>query len=120
MRAGALQVLVKPAREHELWDVLQEATRLNQQRRRIHREQRESEQRIALLTTKEVQMMERIVAGESNRSMASQFGVCLRTVELRRAKMMKKLDVPSVAGLVRLALVAKNGHFRPTLGAASC
>jgi len=55
-------------------------------------------------------LLEMIVAGESNRAIASRLEVCVRTVELRRARLKRKLKVQSLAELLQLALTAKNGH----------
>jgi FixJ family two-component response regulator len=110
MRAGAMHVLQKPVREHELFDVLQEAMHRNQQRRSARKEAEDSKRRVADLTAGEQQLMEMIVAGESTRAIAARLGVCVRTVELRRARLKRKLKVQSLAELLQLALTAKNGH----------
>jgi two-component system response regulator FixJ len=62
--------------------------------------------RLALLSERERAILERIVSGKSNKSIASSLGMELRTVELCRASAMNKLGVASLKELIRLALAA--------------
>lgn len=111
MRAGAVHLLEKPIRETELWEVLQEAISVNQRRRQLVDRQQKAQAKIAQLTSKERDVMKGVVAGAANAEMASKFNVALRTLELRRAKMLRKLQVGSVAALIRLVTDAENGHW---------
>jgi len=115
MRAGAVNVLEKPAREIELWETLQEALHLNQQRRQAAQKRRQAGERIDRLTEKEREVMKAVSAGASNAEMASKFGVSQRTIELRRASMMKKLRVRSLAELVRLVTAAESELLEESL-----
>ncbi|HSC14784.1 MAG TPA: LuxR C-terminal-related transcriptional regulator, partial [Gammaproteobacteria bacterium] len=56
--------------------------------------------RIALLTPREREVMERVVRGQANRVIAMDLGVSQRTVELHRARVMRKLRMRAVAELV--------------------
>jgi FixJ family two-component response regulator len=49
--------------------------------------------------------MQSMVAGKPNKLIASELDIGLRTVELRRANVLKKMDADSLADLVRLALL---------------
>jgi len=102
MRSGALHFLEKPFREHELWEAIQEAIVWNQELRqeRIQREKRQD--LLARLTPKERQVLEKIVEGKPNRLISEELGVCVRTVELRRASLMGKLQVESLTELLQL------------------
>jgi len=108
MRAGAVHVLEKPVREVELWDALQEAIQVNSQRRQLVHQRGEAQRRLVQLTPKEMDVMKAVTSGATNAAMASRFGVSQRTIELRRAKMMKKLEVRSLAELVRLVMSAED------------
>ena len=70
--------------------------------------------RVARLTPREREVMELLVAGASTRGIATELGLSPKTIEVYRARVMKKMEVASVATLVRLALLAE----RPGLGAA--
>ena len=56
------------------------------------------------LTTREQQVLERIVAGRLNKQIADDLGISIKTVEAHRANIMEKLNVNTVADLLRLAL----------------
>jgi FixJ family two-component response regulator len=60
------------------------------------------EARLALLTTKERQIAELVAAGKSSPKIAQELDLSVRTVENHRARLMEKLHVESLAGLVRL------------------
>lgn len=110
MRDGAVHFLEKPFRQHELWDAVQEAIQVDQERRRLWTQQRQIRERIAKLTPKQRDLMEMILEGKTNRAIASQFGLSVRTIELHRAKLMKHLEVKSLLELLRLEGLARNGH----------
>jgi len=59
---------------------------------------------LATLTPREHEVMELIVAGGHNRDIADQLGISPRTVEVHKARVMQKLNVDSVAQLVRYSL----------------
>jgi len=63
--------------------------------------------RLALLSPRESEVMELVVAGKASKIIARQLEICEKTVEKHRTNITKKLHVQSVADLVRLALTAK-------------
>lgn len=64
-------------------------------------------ERLALLTARERQVLDQIVAGCANKVIAFELNISPRTVENHRARVMEKLRVKSVAELVRLVLSAE-------------
>ena len=62
------------------------------------------EQRLSKLSSRERETMELLLAGESNRSMASKLFISERAVEMRRAAIMRKLCVRSLAELLNVAV----------------
>lgn len=70
-------------------------------------------QRIGLLSDSERKVMQMIVAGETNKAIATELTTSLRTVESRRQNVFTKLGVKSVAELVRTALLVED-HVDPT------
>jgi len=68
------------------------------------REQRAAKDLLGKLTTREQQVLERIVAGRLNKQIADDLGISIKTVEAHRANIMEKLNVNTVADLLRLAL----------------
>lgn len=68
--------------------------------------QEKFQQLLAQLTPREREVMELVVAGRHNREIAAALGISARTVEVHKARMMAKLDVDSLATLVRLSVGA--------------
>lgn len=102
MRSGALNFLEKPFRMQELCENIQEAIRLDREKRRRREEQEDAENRFAQLNPGELQVMELVVAGKTNKMTAETLGVSVRTVENRRARIKKKLLVNSRSELLEL------------------
>ncbi len=108
MRDGAVSFLEKPVREHELWDTVQEAIRLNAQRKAIWARHQHCKDRLARLSDKELQVLNLIAEGRSKKFIASAIQVCVRTVELRSTSLMRKLEIESMAELVHFAVLSMN------------
>jgi len=60
--------------------------------------------RLALLTGRERNVLEGIANGETNKEIASRYGISPRTIETHRESLMRKLQIHNVAGLTRLAV----------------
>ena len=60
--------------------------------------------KLALLTGRERDVLEGIANGETNKEIASRYGISPRTVETHRESLMRKLEIHNVAGLTRLAV----------------
>ncbi|MBK8740709.1 MAG: response regulator transcription factor [Betaproteobacteria bacterium] len=66
--------------------------------------------RLASLTRREREVMDRIVAGRLNKHIADELGICIKTVEFHRSRIMQKIGVHSVAELVQLTLGTRAGR----------
>ena len=104
MQQGAVDFLEKPYRSSQLRESVREALRVDAQRRQEREEQKGVEQKLARLTESENDVVERIVSGRTNKQIASELDISLRTVQFRRSSIMKKLDVDSRAALIELVL----------------
>jgi len=100
MREGAFDFLEKPAHEQYLLDQIHAAIVQDARSRREEMERREIVKRLETLSEREKDILAEIVAGKTNKAMASQFGVAVKTVEFHRANIMKKIGVGNVAELV--------------------
>ncbi len=102
MREGAVDFLVKPLDEPQLMEAIgraeARATALHQQRQ----SERETEARFARLTRREREVCELVARGLLNKQIAYELGTVEKTVKVHRARVMQKLEVDSVAALVRL------------------
>jgi RNA polymerase sigma factor (sigma-70 family) len=63
--------------------------------------------RMATLTQREREVMDYVVAGQTNREIAEILGISVKTVEAHRSRLMEKLDVESMAALVQNAVMAR-------------
>lgn len=107
-RARAIEFLEKPIDHERLLAAIREAFQ-HQTQRQSERERENRQQRIrAALTGRESEVLDLIVAGKHNREIAAELGISPRTVEVHKARIMHKLQVRSVADLVRLSLQARN------------
>jgi FixJ family two-component response regulator len=101
MKAGAVDFLVKPIQDEELLAAVGRAI----ERERTDREdlaQRESiNKRLATLTHREIEVLQHIVSGQLNKQIAAELGTVEKTIKVHRARVMAKMDVDSVAELVR-------------------
>ena len=100
MKAGAADFIQKPFRDQDLIDRIHKALDKDKERRVARAEQDTIRARLALLTPRETEVMQRVVRGQANKVIAMDLGVSQRTVELHRARVMRKLKMRSLAELV--------------------
>jgi len=103
MKAGAVDFLEKPVGRDTLLDALKRALARDAAQRTAHEEARRQSMRLAVLTPREREVFDRVVAGKLNKQIADELGISLRTVKAYRAQLMVKLGVDSPAALGRLA-----------------
>lgn len=102
MRRGAIDFVTKPFSDQTLLDRIEHAIELNRQVRSEQEQHSEIAGRLALLTPREREVLDRVVAGESNKVMAAELNISQKTVEAHRAKVMRKMEAGSLAELVRM------------------
>jgi FixJ family two-component response regulator len=104
MKKGALDFIQKPFQEASLLSIIE---KLLDKARGSFAEHQKAANRDALmskLTTREAQVLERIVAGRLNKQIADDLGISIKTVEAHRANIMEKLNANTVADLLKIAL----------------
>lgn len=102
MKKGAIDFLIKPFDETELLKAIDEALKRNSKECRRRQENELTTQLIATLTPREFEVMTHVIAGLLNKQIGSILGIAEKTVKVHRARVMEKLNVGSVAELVRL------------------
>ena len=109
MRGGAIDFLEKPVDEDQLLAALERARLQSMAMRRQQQLQRDTEQRLARLTKREREVCDLVAAGLLNKQIAVELGMSEKTVKVHRGRVTRKLDVDSVAALVRLLSTRENG-----------
>ena len=108
LKAGALDFLEKPVQPDVLLMHIREAVERSvsssDERRRVG----ELKRRLGLLSRRQREVMDRVVAGQSSKGIAAELGLSPKTVEAHRARLMAKLQADSLAELVRTAMLASN------------
>ncbi|HUU95555.1 MAG TPA: response regulator [Phycisphaerae bacterium] len=100
-KAGAVEFLQKPVDDQVLLDCIHRAIELDAQVRERQAADAEFAARIELLTPRQREVLDLVVAGKANKQIAAGFGVSPRTVEVHRKRIMRKLRVKSSVDLVR-------------------
>lgn len=103
MKAGAVTVLTKPVSDEDLFSALRTALE-GAARQRARRDQvAEVVQRHRLLTPREQEVMVHLITGKLNKQIAADLGTSEQTIKVHRMRVLEKMGVRSVAGLVSLA-----------------
>jgi len=105
MKQGANDFITKPFNEQALLDIIQRILREKQQLTTTDSESIENQKKIlSQLTLRESQVLKLIIEGKLNKQIADELKVSISTVEAHRAKLMRKLQVRTMAQLIKLTL----------------
>jgi FixJ family two-component response regulator len=103
MRAGAVDFLTKPVKREALLSAVQTALAADGERRAARDRVQHVRTRFDTLTAREREVFGRVVAGMLNKQIAAELNCSIRTVKIHRARTMEKMQVDSLADLVRTA-----------------
>ena len=104
MKKGALDFIQKPFDEAQLLGLVERMLAKAHETFSVHQQAASREALLAKLTSRETQVLERIVAGRLNKQIADDLGISIKTVEAHRANIMEKLGANTVADLLKIAL----------------
>ncbi len=107
VKKGAVDFLQKPFKGEELLAQVAKAVALDRATLHLHAQRQFAYTRLAALSQREREVMERIIEGKLNKTIADELAISLKTVEAHRAHIMEKLGVHSVAELVQLTLSSR-------------
>jgi FixJ family two-component response regulator len=102
MKSGALEFLTKPFRDQDLLAAINVALDRDRLARAERGELADARRRVERLTPREREVLGLVVAGKMNKQIAAELGTAEQTVKQHRGRVMRKLQVDSVADLVRL------------------
>jgi FixJ family two-component response regulator len=101
MKAGAIDFLTKPVDDEDLLIAVRAAIEKDRLVRRMREGLKSIEQRLATLTPREREVLKHVVSGRLNKQIAFELGTAEKTVKVHRARVMQKMQVSSLAELVR-------------------
>lgn len=106
MKIGAVDFLEKPFDDEALLASVRAALSGHEKNTQQGSERAAIQERLAALSNRERQVLEGLVTGYPNKTIAYDLGISPRTVEIYRANVMTKMEAKSLSELVRLALIA--------------
>jgi two-component system, LuxR family, response regulator FixJ len=106
MKLGAVDFLEKPFEDDRLTTMIEAAIRQAEPAAKSEAIAQDITARVALLSPRERQVMEGLIAGLSNKLIAREYDISPRTIEVYRANVMTKMQAGSLSELVRLAMRA--------------
>jgi two-component system response regulator FixJ len=116
MKAGAADFVEKPFDDDALLELIETALAVvqvahsnppNHNQAALHPDVIDAARRMAELSVREREVLERLIAGKSNKVVAHELGISQRTAEVHRARMLSRLGVRTLAEAVRLAIKAE-------------
>lgn len=107
MKAGAIEFLTKPFRERDLLNSIAQAIQRDRDTRREKATLQKLRARYESLTPRQRQVLALVVAGKLNKQIAAELNTVEKTIKFHRAHVMQKMEVTSVAELVRVAASLK-------------
>lgn len=102
LKKGAFDFVEKPFNDNDLVDRIVAGIRQDEVLREKARTEASVAARLAELTPRERQVMERVLAGDYNKTIADALGIAVRTVEVHRARIFEKMGVRSAVELAQL------------------
>jgi len=105
MKAGAIDFIEKPFDEEEILHAVRMALERSGDREGL--DEPEVLAKLASLSERERQVLEGLIAGHPNKTIANDLGISPRTVEVYRANLMTKMQAKSLSDLIRMAILAQ-------------
>jgi len=116
MKAGAVDFIEKPFNDELLLESIRSALEIDCEQRMIQAERAMIATNLEQLTPREHEVMEMVTDGKANKEIAVALGVSAKTVEAHRARVMEKMQAPSLAALVKMVITANvYGEKRPAV-----
>ena len=103
MKGGAIEFLTKPFRDQDLLDAIEAGLARDRARRESDRALAALKERFDMLSSRECEIMLRVLAGRLNKQIANDIGIAESTVKVHRTNLMRKMKARSLPELSRMA-----------------
>lgn len=114
LKKGAFDFVEKPFNHNDLVERVQNAFALCDERRRSYISREVIEERMASLTSRELNVLKLILEGCYNKTIASKLAISMRTVEAHRSHIFNKMKVRSAVELAQLMAAIKHTELQWT------
>jgi FixJ family two-component response regulator len=104
LKGGAVDFIEKPFDDQRMLDLVHKAIALDAENRRRAAAQADAAARYASLSTREREVLDLLIEGQTNKAIARSLGLSAKTVETYRANVMQKMAAPTVPHLVKQVL----------------
>ena len=108
-KSGVFDFIEKPFNDQHLIDRIHQAIEKSRSQKVSIERRQDARDRLQKLSSREIQVLDCIVSGCSNKTMARELDISVKTIETHRANLMSKMQASSVSELVRIALLAERG-----------
>ena len=102
MKKGAVDFLTKPVEKNDLLEAIRVSLEIDARARTLKEEISDISGHVEMLTSREYEVMTYVITGMLNKQIAAELGIAEDTVKIHRGRVMQKLEIVSVAELVRL------------------
>lgn len=109
MKSGAVDFLVKPFDDATFVGAVQAALARDREARQVRRELQSVRGRWASLTGREHEVLKQVLVGRLNKQIAADLGIAEKTIKVHRGRAMEKMEVDTLAELVRKTYAAEVG-----------
>jgi two-component system response regulator FixJ len=109
VRNGALDVVEKPFNQELLLERIHNAFDVFNEWQKVESERKEIAERLAELTPREIEVLDLMVGGRTNKMIAEYLGISRKTLDIHRSKVMGKMKARTVADLVRWRMLDQSG-----------
>jgi len=107
MKVGAIDFIEKPFDDEAILSAIQSAFDHGQRKEREEEDRGAIVAKLALLSERERQVLEGLISGHPNKTIAYSLGISPRTVEVYRSNLMTKMQAKSLSELIRMAILAQ-------------